>query len=322
MMKTIVTLTMNPSIDIACSVEQVIPEIKLRCSNPVYDPGGGGINVARAIHRLGGNALAIFPLDENIGLFFEELLGQDDIDHQTIPIPQNIRESITILETSTALQYRFGMPGPTLEEEDWRRCFELLGRLTPKPTYLVMSGSLPPGVPPNFYAQVVRLFKSFPTQVLLDTSGGALELALETKGLFLIKPNTTELEQLAHHKLPTESQQVDFAKELIRRGTTYHVLLSLAEKGAILITPEKIVEIHIPKIQAVSKVGAGDSLLGGLVLALAKGWPLEQAAQYGVAAGTASVLSPGTGLCNLEDTEKLYQEILTLNQKPTGKVLL
>jgi 6-phosphofructokinase 2 len=158
-MKTIVTMTLNPAIDKSSSVDHVVAERKLYCKPPRFEPGGGGVNVSRAIKKLGGKSLLLYPAGGLTGKRLQELLDDEGLDHRPFPIEGVTRESLVVLEESTGQQYRFGMPGPELQEKEWEQFLRELATMEPSPDYVVASGSLPPGVPADFYAQIARIGK-------------------------------------------------------------------------------------------------------------------------------------------------------------------
>src|SRR5271169_3619171 len=184
-MAAIVTLTMNPALDIATSTERVEPAHKLRCSEPRYDPGGGGINVARAVHALGGDAVAVFPIGGPAGEMIRHKLEQEGVAHHPIAIKGFTRESLAVEERETGKQFRFILPGPEISERDQERCLDELALLAPTAAYIVASGSLPLGVSDDFYARVTALAKSLGKRVVLDTSGSALKQA--GGGIYMLK---------------------------------------------------------------------------------------------------------------------------------------
>ena len=143
-MKQILTLTVNPAVDKSTSIDRVMPEHKLRCRNPDYEPGGGGINVSRAIKKLGGTSVAFCTAGGLNGGLLESLLQKEEISHHPIPIREWTRESLAVFEESTGLQYRFGMEGPTLREDEWELCLDMVLKAHPRPDYIVGSGALPP----------------------------------------------------------------------------------------------------------------------------------------------------------------------------------
>lgn len=307
-MQRIVTLTMNPALDTSSTVEHVVPEHKLRCQAPRCDPGGGGLNVARAIQKLGGTSLAFYPAGGPTGQILRDLLEQEGVPQQPMPIAGWTRENFTILEDASGQQYRFGMPGPTLHEAEWRQCLEVVARGTPPPQYLVASGSLPPGIPDDFYAQLVRTVRNRSVRVIVDSSGAALRAAVQ-EGVYLIKPNLRELGQLAGSDLTDEIQQEAAARKLVQEGRCEIVVVSLGAAGALFVHEGGCERVRSPTVPIQSKVGAGDSMTAGMVLSLARGLPIREAVRFGIAAGAAAVMTPGTELCRREDTERLYAHI-------------
>ncbi|WP_371830663.1 1-phosphofructokinase family hexose kinase [Candidatus Entotheonella palauensis] len=219
------------------------------------------------------------------------------------------RESFVVLEKTTKQQFRFGMPGPTLSETEWRHCLDVLAALNPSPDYIVASGSLPLGVPADFYARVARLGRKCGARVIVDTPGEALRAAVH-EGVYLVKPNLRELSDLADHDLKEEAQQEAAVMDLVHRENCQAVVLSLGAAGVLLGSASGCERFRAPTVPIVSKVGAGDSTVAGLVLSLARGRSLHEAVQFGIAAGAAAVMTPGTELCRREDTERLYERLI------------
>src|SRR5215218_2972275 len=185
-MAEIVTLTMNPALDIARATEIIEPSRKLRCEAPCYDPGGGGINIARAVHMLGGDALAVFPAGGASGQMIEGLLREEGVPHAAVPVAGITRESLAVVERRSGQQYRFLLPGPELGAHDQERLIDALAaRITSRTKFVVASGSLPPGAPTDFYRRIACLARDRGMRFALDTSGEALTGA--GIGIFLIK---------------------------------------------------------------------------------------------------------------------------------------
>jgi 6-phosphofructokinase 2 len=316
-MRTIATLTMNPTVDISANLDQVLAEHKLRCWNPRHEPGGGGINVSRVIQRLGGTSVALYTYGGCSGRLLQDLLDQEGLDAQPIRLADSTRENIVILEENSGRQFRFVMPGPQVAEEEWRSCLDTLAHLQPTPDFLVASGSLPPGVPEDFYARVARLSQDLKAHLILDTSGNPLRLAAST-GVFLLKPNMRELGDLAGRAIENETDLKEVAQELIGSARCKVVVVSLGAAGAVLVSPHGIERVPAPTVPIKSKVGAGDSMVGGIVLSLARRRPLREAVRFGVAAGAAAVMTPGTELCHRDDTERLYAGMVTDSETPTS----
>jgi 6-phosphofructokinase 2 len=308
-MQTIVTLTINPAIDTSTAVDHVVTDRKLRCNTPRHDPGGGGINVSRAIRKLGGDSLAVFVAGGPTGQLLQDLLDREGVRQLPVPTEAWTRENLYVLEGSTRHQYRFVMPGPALREAEWQQCLDQLGRLPEQPDYLVASGSLPPGVPEDFFARVARIAKKRGSRFVLDTRGDPLRLALE-EGVYLIKPNLREMWELAGQELRDEPHQAAAAMQVVREKQSEVVVLSLGPAGALLATAAGTERLWAPSVRIQSRVGAGDCMLGGLILSLARGMALRAAVRFGIAAGAAATLNPGTQLCSREDTERLFEQTM------------
>jgi 6-phosphofructokinase 2 len=317
-MKRILTLTMNPSIDLNTSVKHIIAERKLRCTSLRREPGGGGINVSRVTNRLGGASIALFPAGGPAGQMLQNLLDQEGIKHHPIPIEGWTRENFTIVEEATGQQFRFGMPGPPLYESEWEQCLNELLSLDPAPAYIVASGSFSPGVPKDFFALLSQKAKILQSRFILDTSGEELRLAMEA-GVYLLKPNLRELGELAGEEIKDEPHQKEVAMSIVKRGLCEVVVVSLGAGGAWMVTKEGCERIHAPIVPVKSKVGAGDSMVAGIVFSLAQGRSLREAVLFGIAAGAAAVMTPGTELCRREDTERLYRQMV-LDRKSSKEI--
>jgi 6-phosphofructokinase 2 len=303
-MSTIITLTLNPALDGYTSVGQLVPEKKLRCAEPQHGPGGGGINVARAIQQLGGRARALWLCGGVIGEWMGQILDDEEVDHQPIPVQGMTRINLIVREERSGQQFRFNTPGAALSHEEARTCLELVEKLDPPPEFLVLSGSLPPDVPHNFYAEIAHAAPKT-TRVVLDTSGDALLGGVEAP-VYLIKPNLHELEQLAGRDIAGNDDIRDVSRKLIDDGKTHAVVTSLGRGGAVLVTADHCQHVGTPTVKIRSKVGAGDSTVAGIVLALDRGESITDALRFGVAAGAAAVMREGAQLCRREDTERLY----------------
>lgn len=303
-MQRIVTLCMNPALDITTSTEQVRPTDKLRCAGARYDSGGGGINVAHVAEVLGTPATAVFPAGGPAGELVHTLLVAEGLAVQRIPIGGSTRESFTVNESSTQRQYRFVLPGPQLTVAEQSECLMALREAAATAGIVVASGSLPPGVPEDFYQQISTMCAETGAKFLLDTSGGGLTGV--KSGVFLLKPSVRELRECVGRPLTTEAEQLAAAGELIERGLTEHVLVSLGAQGALLVNSDSAARFAPVEVPPGSGVGAGDAMLAGVAVGLSRDWPLSEATRLGIAAGAAMLLTPGTAPCTREDTERLF----------------
>jgi len=308
-MATILTLTMNPALDVSTSVPFVLPEQKLRCDAPRYEPGGGGINVARAARRLGADVLAWFPAAGPAGDLVQRLLRDEGVPHTAVTTRWWTRENLNVVEGTSGRQFRFCMPGPTLTEAEWRPFIEDDLIPNPAPAFLVASGSLPPGVPVDFYARLAARVRASGTRLVLDTSGEPLARAVEA-GVYLLKPSLREFRALTGEPAEDESALVALAKDVVMRRRWCEVLvLSLGAAGALWVSADGGARLAAPAVPVRSTVGAGDSMVAAIVHALVAGRPIGEAVRSGVAAGAAAVLNPGTELCHRADVDRLEAQV-------------
>ena len=307
-MPAIATVTINPAIDIFVNVGQVESTTKMRCSSPKRDPGGGGINVARVAHRLGGDVMAIYPTGGAIGKLLQRLVEREGIASLVTQSHVETRENFTAFERESGKQFRFVVPGSTLYSAEWEAVLDKLANLTDRPQFVVASGSVPPGVPDDFFARVARIAKVLGARCVIDTSGAALQGAL-AEGVALLKPNLVELSDLVGMPLDNDSDRIAACRKLVAGGRAQMVALTLGADGALLVTAEYAWRAQPMAIEAVSTVGAGDSFLGGLVASLAGGKAPQDAFRVAVAAASAAVMSPGTELCRAEDVVRLMPRV-------------
>jgi 6-phosphofructokinase 2 len=233
-MPSIITITFSPCIDKSTSIASLLPEKKLRCKPPKLEPGGGGINVARAIKKLGGDATAIFPSGGYTGKYFNHLMVEEKVPSLIIETANETRENIIVLDESSNDQYRFGMPGTELSEKEWKQCLEKAAQINDA-EFIIASGSLPPGVPPDIYAQLAKIARRTNAKFIVDTSGEALKQAAD-EGVYLLKPNLGELCTLACKKELQPGEVKDIATEIIKNGKCEVMVVSMGASGAMLVT--------------------------------------------------------------------------------------
>ena len=292
-------------------MDRVIPDRKLRCRIPQDEPGGGGINVSRAIRKLGGNSSAIYTSGGPSGSLLQNMLTAEGIDHCPVPISGWTRENLMVLEETTGQQFRFGMPGPQLREDEWWNVLTEVGKRKPPSGFIVFSGSYPPfGVEEQFFRDLAGIARSAGSRLVIDTSGEALCGAIR-HGAYLVKPNMTELRDLADREIRDEADIEEAAAAIIEKGWSEVVVVSLGAAGALLKTGKMTERFRAPTVPIRSKVGAGDSMVAGITLSLARGKPIAEAVRFGVAAGASAVMTPGSELCRKDDTERLFRLIST-----------
>lgn len=304
----ILTLTINPALDLYSRVENVYPGEKLRCEKAKLDPGGGGINVSRVIQRLGGETTALYTRGGYTGEVFHELLEKEGVKQDTVEVLGAVRQNIAITETSSGELYRFGFPGPALSESEYEDVLTKLN-LYKKADFWVASGSLPPGVPEDFYSRVAKKAREEGVKFVLDTSGKAYSGILK-EGAYLVKPNINELQDLVGQKAQNEQEQKELLLGVLKDYPIKVIVLSLGAKGALLATGGKVKHFPAPEVVPISSIGAGDSMVAGMVYSLSRGEDIETAILYGLACGSATIKSPGTELLQKEDVEPLFQTLL------------
>ena len=308
----IVTLTVNPAIDKSTKFSGLVAEQKIRCEEPRFDAGGGGINVSKAIARLSGKSLAVFTAGGESGQMLEDLITNEGIDYQVVKTKKWTRESFTAVDTLTNSQYRFGMPGAEINQEEADEILRKIEQL--KPEYLVASGSLPPKIGDDFYEKVANISQKIGSKLIIDTSGEPLKFAV-SKGVYLLKPNVSELAKLVGSETLEMDEVDDAAREIISKGGCEIVVVSLGPQGAMLVTKDFCEHVSAPPVQKKSTVGAGDSMVGGMVWALSAGKTLQEMLRWGVACGSAATMNEGTQLFKKEDAQKLFEWLRNYSKK-------
>jgi 6-phosphofructokinase 2 len=299
----IVTLTVNPALDKSAHFRGLVPEQKIRCDVPRFDAGGGGINVSKAISRLGGTSLAVFTSGGPTGKMLEELVSKESIAYESIVIQSQTRESFVAVDDNTNLQYRFSFKGSEITTSEKDKIVETIKKI--QSNYLVISGGLNEGLASDFYQIFASIAKESNSKLIVDTSGEALQKVLET-GVYMIKPNIGELAKLIGVE-SLEMEEVNAtAKEIIAKGGAEIVVVSLGPQGAVLVTKDNYEFVPAPKVPKKSTVGAGDSMVGGMVWALSQNKSLKEVIRWGVACGSAATMNEGTQLFKREDAQRLF----------------
>lgn len=309
-MNEILTVTLNPALDLSTSAEQVLPNQKLRCGPLSVDPGGGGINVARVVAELHGRVRAFVALAGPTGLRLEASLAEHGIPLVRMKAPDETRESLAVTDRKTGDQYRFVMPGPIWREEDVAEALHAIASVVPEGGIVVLSGSQPPGVPIEFPTLLCRELDGRGAQVIVDTSGEALTyLAAGTSPApAVLRMDTVEAEELAGRPLTTRLESAQFAAELVARGAAERVIVARGADGSVMAGPDGLVQVSAARVSVVSAVGAGDSFVGAYAYGIAAGLPAPEALALGAAAASAAVTSPGTQLCKRQAIHDLLDQ--------------
>ncbi|MFN3298641.1 MAG: 1-phosphofructokinase family hexose kinase [Sediminibacterium sp.] len=306
-MANIVTITLNPALDKSISVPELIPEKKLRALSAKVEPGGGGINISRALKKLGVASEAIILSGGYTGKTLEALLSKEQVAFTAIETEGDTRENFVVFDEDKKLQYRFGMPGEPVSDHELGLLLQAIGHCK-HVDYIVVSGSLPPGTSTIVFHEIAIIAQQLNAKLIVDTSGDGLKAAVK-EGLYLIKPNLRELASLVGKEWIDMADVIVTARQVIAAGSCKAMAVSMGADGAMLITATEHFHTVAPKAPVLSTVGAGDSMVAGMLAALTKGWGWEQVLQYGVAAGSAATLHKGTELCSLADTERIFAQI-------------
>ena len=302
----ILTITLSPCIDKSTVVPVFKPESKLRCTEVVNEPGGGGINVSKALQRLDCPSVALFPAGGHNGNMLCSLLKEQGILFHAVDTKVETRENWVVLESSTNSQYRFTFPGREISEDTVKTLVDQIRSFAP--SYVVASGSLPAGLPDYFYGLIVKNAAAVGAKCIVDTSGPALQ-ALKGKHAFLIKPNIGELCNMLEVDWLDIAEVPAAAQQAIADGYAEIIVVSMGPRGAWLVTADASFFAAPPPVEKKSTVGAGDSMVAGITYYLQKGKPLPEAIRFGVACGSAATMNDGTQLFNREDAEHLYSMI-------------
>lgn len=307
-MTDILTVTLNPALDVLTTIDRVSDTHKMRCGPTLKHPGGGGVNVARVLHRLGANCQAVYLGGGVTGERHRQLLRGEGVRCHVVPIAEETRESFSAHELSTGNDYRFVLPGPNVSEAEWQACLDYVAQHLPK-KFLVLSGGLAPSVPDDFFARLTQLAKTNGVRVVLDSNGPALTEALKV-GVYLFKPSLRELRDLTGQALPDTDSQVAAARRLIEQGQSEVVAVSLGEDGALVVSAQECWQARAIQVDVKTTIGAGDSFVAGMVWSLARGDKLLAAFQYGMASGAAALLAPGTSLSQAADMHHLLPRLV------------
>ncbi len=304
----VLTVTPNPAVDVYTSTDRLTPFTKLRCAAPRYDAGGGGVNVARVVKRLGGDPVAVLPAGGSSGEMLLRLLAGQGVRTAAIPFDGETRQDFTVFDRAGESQYQFVLPGPDLHADTWQACLDKARTIGPHPRIVVGSGSLPHGVPEDFYGRLASIATAMGVRTIVDCAGPALRAAL-AHGVHLIKPNLREFQELVGEKIVSEAGWVAAGRALVARGSVDYIALTLGADGALLIGADIALRAEGIPLKPASVIGAGDSFVGALSFSLAAGDPIETAFRHGLAAGTAATLNTGTELCRAEDVRRLLTQV-------------
>ncbi|WP_420409728.1 1-phosphofructokinase family hexose kinase [Hoeflea sp.] len=312
-MSEILTITLNPALDVSTSVGTVTPGHKLRCAEPRYDPGGGGVNVSRAIQRLGGTSRAFVALGGETGEAFRAMLDEENIPVSAFEVTGNTRQSIAVTETTSGKQYRFQLPCPDWPADQTERLADRLKTKMNENCLAVLSGSMPGGVPEDIAVRVNRMAVDQGSRLILDTSGAALTEASRNPGpaIFLLRMDGAEAAELSGREFAEPADLADYGSRFVADGVADHLVMSMGAKGTVGVSAAGRFFVSPPKLETVSAVGAGDSMVAAIAMQIAAGQSFRDAVRHGVAAAGSAVLTPATELCSKTTADEILKQVVT-----------
>lgn len=312
--KPILTITLNPALDVAADVPELAANVKLRCGPPQFHPGGGGINVSRAVRKLGGTSRALVVTGGATGEHLVHMIANEGIALAAIDTGGETRQSFSARDASTGDLYRFMLPGTQWTDRSEQALFEVLETHLEPGAFVVISGSMPPGADASLIERIHARARSAGATLVADTSGDVLAALCTRNGPALHTLRMDMEEALAtsgaHLKAPTDF--ADFGGSLVERGIAGHVVIGMGPRGSVGVSAEQRFHSSRPVEKPLSAVGAGDSFVGAMTLAFARGESFADALAFGTAAAASAVVTPGTELCNAEQTAEFLEEAKTV----------
>ena len=313
-MSDILTITLNPALDVSSSVDIVVPGPKLRCEEPRLDPGGGGVNVSRAVLRLGGQSHAFVALGGETGAAYKSMLDAEQIPLDLFEVEGNTRQSFAIVESSTKRQYRFQLPGPSWSADQTERMLRALAPHLTEGRFVALSGSMPAGVPAEIAATINEIAASSGAKLILDTSGLALIAAAANRAtpFAMMRMDGEEATAVSGLNFATPAALADYGQRLIKDGVAARLVMSVGSRGTVGVSASDRFFCQPPKIETLSAVGAGDSMVAAIALEMSRGGSFRDAVRHGVAAAGSAVLTPATELCSKQTADEILERVVTL----------
>ena len=302
----IVTLTINPAIDRILSVDRLAFEDRAYISSCREAAGGRGINASCVIHAFGGRTTAVLVSGGASGKRLEGHLRAYGYPICIVPIRSSVRTNLTVTDRQ-GLTVNLNEAGPVLTKPEVARVARAVHETLSSASWLLLCGSIPPGVPASFYAELIAAARRKEVKTLLHTGGDALPEGIQAKPTVAM-PNQQEAERLLDRALLTRTQYLE-AAERIRSMGAESVILSLGSQGAVAAFADGIIEATPPRVKAVCPIGAGDALAAGYTWSIQRKSTVAEALRWAVAAGTATARLPGLTFASLADTQETYRRV-------------
>jgi 1-phosphofructokinase family hexose kinase len=303
----IYTLTLNPAVDRELTVPAMEFDSVLRASESRVDFGGKGFNVSRLLRGMGAASTAVGFLGGRAGELLQDGLQSLGIGTDFVWVPGETRTNVSVVTETHNHYIKVNEKGPLVDADKQKELLDKIDALAGPGDWWVLAGSLPPGVPESYYARIVSILNRYGAQAILDTSGESLRLGCAEKP-YLVKPNAEEAHALTGLSVETPSEIARAAAEICGMGAR-NVIVSLGKAGALLHTADETWLTHTPKIKEINPIGAGDSMVGGLVWALTEGIALKEALGWGAASGAATASLPGTEVGSRPLIQELFAQV-------------
>jgi len=302
----ILTVTINPSVDRNIEVDRLVFGDRAYILSRSDSAGGRGMNASRVLHSFGAKTLAVVTSGGAAGQRLEKLAAKSGFPVKVVPIHNEIRVNLTITDKQ-GLAIRLNERGPKITPEELARMEKVVANRLESATWLMLCGSIPPGVSSDFYTKLIRMAREHKVKTLLDTDGDALLHGIEA-GPTVVSPNQPEAERLLNRALITRAQFLEAATRIKAMGAET-VLLSLGSRGVVAVNANQLLEVIPPRTDAVSPLGAGDALAAAYVWAATKKKDFADCVRWAVAAGTASAMQPGLVFASLEQTKDVFKSV-------------
>lgn len=307
MKNNIITVTLNPCIDKTLDLQSLISGGLNRVQSVRADAGGKGVNVAKVLANFGADVLAVGLAGEEGYEKFIQDLDDNGIPNLFFKIPGAIRTNYKLRNNSTGDITEVNEPGPQVTENALNQFLAELRNLMPKTSILILSGSMPPGTPADFYGKLIHLANEFSVTVITDADDKPLREAVKERP-FAIKPNLFELKQLCGCHIDSDEEVLSCARKLLEQGIGL-VMVSMGARGALYVTDKAAFRTTPPEIKCVSATSAGDSMVAAAAYALKQHMSTEELAGFCTAAGTATATCPGSAVCTMEMAEEMKKQI-------------
>ena len=312
-MSQILTITVNPALDLSTEAPAVVPDRKLRCSAPRVQPGGGGVNVSRAIRNLGGRSRPLVAYGGPTGEALVAKLREEGLEPISLGVGHPTRQSVTVRDAANGLQYRFMMPGPPWTPDDCAAARAAITAALRPGDLVVPSGSNPPGLPDDFFLTLNAEIAAAGGRMILDTSGEPLIRAASAGArLFVLRMDLDEAREMSGARLVDIEEVADVATDLRAAGAADIVLIAAGAQGTVIVTDGWRGLTRPPVVVPLSKVGAGDSFVAAFALGLTRGLAPVQACAFGTAAAASAVTTPDSDLCDRTATERYHREVAVM----------